>query len=239
MTITTAPTQSIDFPSSRLAGFSLTLAGWFLIALALGLGDAYSATDGVLALAMPGAILTPVIVFLLAYAVFPRVRERVLAVDTRLLVLLHTWRMVGLGFLMLLAFDLLPAVFAIPAGIGDAAAAAWALVVGVGLYGGFGVSRRHLLAWNVFGLADFIVVVSIGTLSRYGFLPVSASDVTTFAMGQFPLVLIPTFVVPLLTITHVVIYLQVKNNRESGTRESLTEPEGMPVSRKDAIIPGT
>jgi hypothetical protein len=169
---------------------------------------------------MPAAILIPIVLFLLVYAASTRVREGVLGIDTRLLVLVHTWRMVGLGFLMLLAFDLLPAVFAIPAGIGDATAAIWALVVGIGLYGGLRISRRHLLAWNSFGIADFITAVTIGSLSRYGLLEDFAGDVTTFAMGQFPMVLIPTFIVPLLAITHLIVFLQVKNGREIGTQRS-------------------
>jgi hypothetical protein len=217
--------QPVTAPSWRYAGLSLVLGAWFLLALASSLGGIYSSVDGVLGLAMPIAILTPVFVFIIAYAASRRVRDLVLGIDTRVLVLLHTWRMVGLGFLMLYSFDLLPAVFAFPAGIGDAAAAIWALVVGVGLYGGLRISRRHLLAWNGFGITDFVVAVSIGSLARYGFLQPLTGDVTTSVMGQFPLVLIPTFIVPLLAITHILVYLQVKNQREVGTqRRELSLP---------------
>jgi hypothetical protein len=165
---------------------------------------------------MPVAIVAPLILFALGLAGSRRVRELLLGIDTRVLVLLHTWRMVGLGFLMLYAYDLLPAIFAFPAGLGDAAAAIWALVLGVGFYGGFRVSRRHLLAWNSFGLADFVIAVSIGSLSRYGFLHAFTGAVSMSPMGQFPLVLIPTFIVPLLAITHIIVFLQVSKGRATG-----------------------
>jgi hypothetical protein len=218
MTIATAHMQAMAFHSSRYAGLTLGLGLWFLLSLGLGLGGIYTASEGIRAFALPVAIVTPLVVFALVYLTSRHVRNVLLGIDTRVLVLLHTWRMLGLGFLMLYAFDLLPAIFAFPAGIGDAAAAVWALVLVVGLYGGFQVSRRHLLAWNGFGLADFIIAVSVGTLSRYGFLQWFSGEVTMAPMNQFPLVLIPTFIVPLLAITHVLVYLQVKNGRALGTR---------------------
>lgn len=218
MATTTSGIQPIaPFPASRYAGLAFVLGLWFLLALTLSAGGIHASTQGGRALAMPMAIVTPVAVFALVIAASRRARDLLLGIDTRVLVLLHTWRMLGLGFLMLHAFDLLPAIFAFPAGLGDAAAAAWALVLGVGFYGGFRVSRRHLLAWNGFGLADFIIAVCLGSLSRYGFLPTLTGDITMSPMAQFPLVLIPTFIVPLLTITHIIVYLQLRRGRAMGT----------------------
>lgn len=216
MTITTTQIRPIAPLSEPPASLALILGLWFLVSLALGSSGVYSSVDGLGALAMPVAIVAPVILFVLGLAGSRRLRELLLGIDTRVLVLLHTWRMVGLGFLMLYAYDLLPAIFAFPAGLGDAAAAIWALVLGVGLYGGFRVSRRHLLAWNSFGLADFVIAVSIGSLSRYGFLHALTGTVSMSAMGQFPLVLIPTFIVPLLAITHIIVFLQVSKGRATG-----------------------
>lgn len=221
MTATTVQLPPRTLISSRYAGLLLILGVWFLLALALSLGGLFAPADGIPGLAMPLAVVAPVALFALAYAASSRVRDLVLGIDTRMLVLLHTWRMVGVGFLMLYAFDLLPGVFAFPAGIGDAAAAVWALVVGVGLYGGYRVTRQGLLAWNTFGIADFVVAVGIGTLARYDLLDGISGGVTTAPMGAFPLALIPAFIVPLLTISHLIVYLQVKNRRERGTERSI------------------
>jgi hypothetical protein len=205
--------------SHRVTVPLLVIGIWFTLSLALVLGGVFSPAEGAAGLAMPTAVVSPILLFGLAYTASSRVREWALGIDTRLLVLVHTWRMVGLGFLMLYAFDLLPGLFAYPAGIGDALAAGWALVVGVGLYGGYRVSRRHLLAWNTFGIVDFVVAVIVGTASRYELPDALSGGVTTVLMGEFPLALIPAFVVPLLAISHAVIFLQVKNRREQGTRE--------------------
>lgn len=217
MNTATLQTNPDYLPTPRLAPALAILSAWLLLAVAVSVAGGFASTDGPLALAMPAAIVGPIAVFALAYAGSARVRDWALGLDTRVLVLVHTWRMVGLGFLMLYAFDLLPGAFAIPAGVGDAAAAAWALVVATGLYGALRVSRRHLLAWNAFGVADFVLAVTIGTLSRYGHLDAFSGGVSTAIMGEFPFVLIPAYVVPVLFIGHLVVYLQVKNGRETGT----------------------
>jgi len=208
---------------ARHAALAAILVAWFLLALASSLGGVFAATEGPLAVAMPIAIAGPILLFALAYAGFEGMRARVLSIDTRILVLVHTWRTLGLGCLFLYAYDLLPGLFALPAGIGDAVAAVWALVVGVGLYGGFRLSRRQLLAWNSFGAADFVIAVSIGLGLRYEFLDPFTGGVTTSAMTTLPLVLIPAFVVPLLATTHLIIYLQVKHRGEYASAASGSE----------------
>jgi len=51
------------------------------------------------------------------------------------------------------------------------------------------------LVWNALGVADLVVAVSLGVLSRAN------------AMLAFPLVLVPTFFVPLLLMAHGITIL--------------------------------
>jgi protein-S-isoprenylcysteine O-methyltransferase Ste14 len=64
----------------------------------------------------------------------------------------------------------------------------------------FAASRGYLL-WNVLGIVDLIVAVSMGTICS-GFMPGLTGTITTSAMGRLPLVLIPAYLVPLFIMLH-------------------------------------
>jgi hypothetical protein len=59
--------------------------------------------------------------FLVAAQTIPAVRTYVEAQDLALLTALQGWRVIGSIFLVLWAYGQLPAVFALPAGLGDVA----------------------------------------------------------------------------------------------------------------------
>ena len=74
------------------------------------------------------------------------------------------------------------------------------------------VSRRALLTWNSFGLLDFVIAISVGTALRSAWF---GSGVTSDPMALLPLSLIPTVIVPLYVITHLVIYLQLRERKQA------------------------
>lgn len=114
------------------------------------------------------ALFVPLTVFAALYHGVAAFRELVLGLDLRLLVLLHTWRTVDLGFLMLAAAGVLPMLFAIPAGTGDTIAAWSATFLAAALYAHKrGVAKRWVWWWNLFGLLDFIVAVAASAQRRY------------------------------------------------------------------------
>lgn len=110
----------------------------------------------------------------------------------------HAVRVLGVLFLIAMAQGTLPALFALPAGLGDIAVGVFALLLAR-------CSRPARAVWfNVLGLADLVIAVTLGLfggLSAHPILPVSPS---TVAMSLLPLVLIPTTVVPLDAALHVV-----------------------------------
>ena len=105
-----------------------------------------------------------------------------------LLVILHTWRLPGSGFLLLYAFDVLPGLFAWLAGGGDILVATGALILGVRLLQGRQVKHADLQRRNAFGLLDFLVAVGVGTALRSGDF---GGLVSTDVMASLPLSLIP------------------------------------------------
>jgi hypothetical protein len=109
------------------------------------------------------------------------------------LIWVQTYRMAGLMFLYpFLYYGILPAGFAIPAGVGDFVTGVFAPFVG------FAVARRrsHAIgwatAWNLFGLLDLIVA------------PAGAVFSGAAVIGVYPLSLVPLFIGPPLGIlTHI------------------------------------
>ena len=202
---------SRDSGDSRMGRKVLAfVAVWFVVILALALVHGFNAPVGERPLAILLAISAPVGLFGIAYTLNAAFRDWVLNLDLRHLVLLHSWRMVGMGFVFLYFHDLLPALFALPAGLGDAMAALGALFLGIALYEhAANVSKRRIFLWNSFGLLDFVLAISLGVMTRTGEL-LQFGQINSDAMGLFPLALIPAFAVPFYLITHLIIYAQLK-----------------------------
>jgi hypothetical protein len=114
------------------------------------------------------------------------------------LVLPHTFRVAGVFFLLYLAVGHLPALFALPAGLGDIAAGIAAPLVAYRLARGTG--RRAAVWFNAYGLTDLAVAMTLGALTGYGLLHVTPSSAP---IGQLPLALVIAADVPLMIALHL------------------------------------
>jgi hypothetical protein len=103
----------------------------------------------------------------------------------------------------------LPGYFAWPAAVGDMFIGATApfLLSQIGKTGF--VQSRAFVFWNILGMLDLVVAVGMGGL---GSLLVGnpAGVFPTTIMSQLPLVMVPTFLVPLFLVLHVIALLQAK-----------------------------
>jgi hypothetical protein len=117
------------------------------------------------------------------------------------LALPHTLRIVGGAFLVVWALGGLPAVFAIPAALGDIAIGVAAPFVARRL--ARGVYDARAVWFNILGIADLVVAIGLGFLAGLG--PIRLLDVTpsTEAVALLPLALIPTTAVPLAVALHI------------------------------------
>jgi hypothetical protein len=176
------------------AGLSI----WLCLAFATGVSGKFHQASAP-AVAATVWILTGLT--LLACWKIPAVRDWVTNSDLRWLIAVHLTRFVGIYFLVLRACGALPDGFARPAGIGDIAVAGSALLIL--LIPEVLAARTVLLTWNALGLAD-IVFVAFAAL-RFGL-----RDVESMApLRELPLSLLPTFVVPLIIASHVVIFARL------------------------------
>ena len=179
---------------------------WFLVALVVG-------GSGLLRPVRPPLpqilIVSLSAVLLLAFWRSPEFHAWALNVDIRALVLIHVSRLVGIYFLILHARGELPYAFAVPGGIGDIAVAVAAVVVSLLLRRTGAAPWRVLFAWNVCGLIDIVLVVA--TATRLGM----ANPESMRALLTLPLSLLPTFLVPIIISTHIVIFARLWTTRGS------------------------
>jgi hypothetical protein len=158
----------------------------------------------------------PLVAFFAAYFGWNAFREFILGADLRLAASMQAWRFAGFGFLSLYAHGVLPGLFAFPAGLGDMAVAVNApwIVLGLIRRRSFATSRSYVM-WNILGILDLVVAVSLGTICS-GFLPGLTGNVTTSAMSQLPLVLIPAYFVPIFIMLHFTGLSQARQMARSG-----------------------
>jgi hypothetical protein len=130
------------------------------------------------------------------------------------LTLPQVFRPVGAAFLVAMALGRLPAVFALPAGLGDIAIGIEAVFVARALRRG--VVGRRTVWLNILGLADIFVAFGIGYAAAPGPVRLLFSSPSTEAISTLPLVLIPTAVVPLAVTLHVLSLRKLRAAAPSG-----------------------
>jgi hypothetical protein len=188
---------------------------WFCAILGLAAKRAFVSGPDEPPIAVGVAFLAPLLLFLLGLRISSW-RRLVLSISPIFLIALNGWRFIGLGFLMAYQEGLLPGGFAWPAGLGDIAMAATApwVAARVAADDRFRFGNEFLI-WNLFGIADFIDAVFLGTLYNWpGF-----ASLNTGLMQRLPFALISCFFVPLVAIAHFILLAQRR------------EPETVPKPR--------
>ena len=120
------------------------------------------------------------------------------------LTVIQTYRVVGVSFFVLYNQGVLPAVFAFPSGLGDVFIGATAPIVALIYLLKKSYSKKLAIIWNIIGIADLVIAVSIGILAfprPVQFLP---TIISTEPLSLYPLVVIPLFAVPLAIVIHMI-----------------------------------
>jgi hypothetical protein len=218
--IDTAPSgrqcSSIDPPhehTGMVMMLALIGAIWLLAIVVAGAAEVFESGPGRPPLALLTAIVVPPALFILAYRVSTEFGRFVLGLDLRLLTAMQTWRVLGGTFLFLYAFNLRPALFAFPAGLGDVAVGVAAVFVLHAMLKGHPNWRRRVLLLNLGGLLDFVGAIATGVLTSNSSLGLFAPATPMPSMGMMPLSLIPSFMVPLWIIIHGASLLQLRQAR--------------------------
>jgi len=212
MILTAAAAWLVFFSGARATGrkstnavavLGVVLLAWLAAALLLGLHGFFEPSRRA---RFPHIALgfTPILVGLAAYAGFKPLRDMVRAVRPHLVIAVQVYRILGFVFLVLFAQGRLPGIFAIPAGVGDILIGVTAPLAALLVWKEHRWGKGLALVWNVAGIYDLVQAVALGFLTAPGRYQLLAFNAPNFAIGAFPLVLVPAFAVPLSILLHIV-----------------------------------
>jgi hypothetical protein len=208
---------------------AVVLEAWVVVTALLGAAGVYE-QDPISVRPWLGAAIVGVFAAVLASTRIPAVARALADPDAPArLAAPHALRVLGVFFLLVLALGKLPAVFALPAGLGDMAVGITAPFIVRRLRGG---SRRGAVWFNVLGIVDMVVAVTIGFLAGAGPTQLIPATPDTSAIGLLPLALIPTSVVPVAVALHVISLVRLRATRGSQVAQGRqTGPQPDPVAR--------
>lgn len=159
---------------------------------------------------LPFAIFLPVIIGAPIVLLSKRMAQVLDAMPASWLIALQVYRVLGSAFLIGWARGLVPGIFALPAGIGDVMTGLLAVPVAISLATGTLDARKAAVAWNVFGLLDFAIAVSIALMIAPGPLQVIVPSIPNATSGIYPTAMIPAFAVPSSILLHVLSLRQLR-----------------------------
>ena len=159
---------------------------------------------------LPFAIFLPIIIGAPILLLSKRIGEALDAMPANWLIGLQVYRVLGSAFLIGWARGLIPGIFALPAGFGDVITGLLALPVAISLAAGTLGGRRAAVAWNVFGVLDLAIAVSIGMAVSPGPLQLIVPSIPNTTVGAYPNVMIPAFAVPSSILLHTLSLRQLR-----------------------------
>jgi hypothetical protein len=157
----------------------------------------------------PLAIFLPVIIGVPILLRSRRIGQVLDAMPASWLVALQVYRVLGSAFLIGWALGAVPGIFALPAGIGDVITGLLALPAAIAVAAGTIEGRKAAIAWNIFGLLDFTVAISLGLATSPGPLQLIVPSIPNTTAGIYPTVMIPAFAVPTSILLHALSLRQL------------------------------
>ncbi len=196
------------------AGAQLRVASqltlWFILVVIVAATKVLTYKDGVGTPGLGVAVLLPMVILGVSVLRSRSLRRALHTIPLPVLVGVHVIRILGVTFLILYAAGRLPAPFAPVAGWGDIVAGLAAGPVAWTVYRNGQTARLKALVWNSLGLLDLIVAIGLGAVSSPGPLQLLFKEPGAAIMTTLPWLLIPGFLVPLLTMVHLAIFYRLK-----------------------------
>ena len=182
---------------------------WFAVAWSAAINGVFRTGASPLPL-LPLAIFLPVIVGAPLLLLSKRVGQVLDAMPVTWLVAVQLYRVFGAVWLVGGLRGTLPGVFGLPAGIGDVLTGLFAVPAAIAVATGTAQGRRTAIAWNIFGLADFAVAITLGLITSPGSFQLIVPNVQSIGAGAYPNVLTPAFVVPSSILLHALSLRQLR-----------------------------
>ncbi|MDN7182782.1 MFS transporter [Caballeronia sp. SEWSISQ10-4 2] len=185
---------------------------WFAVAWSAAINGVFRTGVSPLPL-LPLAIFLPVMIGAPLLLLSKRVGQVLDAMPATWLVTLQLYRVFGGWALAAWLHGALPGVFALPAGIGDVLTGLFAVPAAIAVASGKDQGRKATIAWNMFGLTDFAVAITLGMITSPGQFQLIVPSVPSIGAGLYPDVLTPAFVVPGSILLHALSLRQLIRRR--------------------------
>ena len=166
---------------------------------------------------LPAAMLLPVIVGAPVLLMSKRIGQLLDAMPATWLIALQLYRIFGSQWLAYWLGGSLPGLWALPAGTGDVLTGLFAIPAAIAVASGTAEGRRAAILWNVLGLADFAVAITLGMIMSPGPFQLIIPQGPSMAVDSFPNVLTPAFVVPSSILLHALSLRQLFRRRTAET----------------------
>jgi hypothetical protein len=139
-------------------------------------------------------------------------RQLVENVPLQTLVLVHSFRFIGIIFIIIHSVGGIPARFAYVAGIGDIITAILSFVVAKAITTKKSYARPLTYAWNFLGLMDVISILVTANITTKLAITTGSQGLTT--MGSFPFSLIAAYAPPTIIFLHITIFRKLWMERK-------------------------
>jgi hypothetical protein len=202
---------SIAASNAQKITLAVVLTPWFVMAVTLAATGAVTPSG----FGTPGvglAVALPIVIGVIAMR-WSAFRTALAGIPLTVLIGVNIIRVLGVFFVILYANGRLPAPFAPSAGWGDMMTGVAAVPVTLLVAQRAAGWRPVAFAWNVFGTADLIAAIGLGVASAADSpIPLVTGGPDTTLMAQLPMFIIPSFLVPLLMLTHIAVYARLARN---------------------------
>src|SRR5437899_6386393 len=165
---------------------------------------------------LPAAMLLPVIVAAPVLLLSKRVGQLLDAMPMTWLIALQLYRVFGSQWLAYWLRGVMPGLWALPAGTGDVLTGLFAVPAAIALAAGTAEGRKAAILWNIFGIADFAVAITLGLIIAPGPFQLIVPNGPSIGLDGYPNVLTPAFVVPGSILLHALSLRQLR--RRSRTK---------------------
>lgn len=211
----------------RRASWSIAvlLVVWFLAELIPAWLGLFQGATPRIPMIQYGMLVPPVLIAILFWR-WRLLRRVIEAVPQQWMAGVQFYRVMGVIFLVLYAAGKLPGIFALPAAIGDILTGLFASIVGTAYARNPQSAAGRLRAWNLFGIADLIVAVSLGFLTSPSPFQMLSLDKPNELVTAFPLVMIPVFLVPLAILLHLA---SLKKLRQAAILQTVPQVNGSAI----------
>jgi tellurite resistance protein TehA-like permease len=162
-------------------------------------------------------VLSVIVFALIAkWHVAPWLSEKPIQVALGILILPHAFRHIGLTFLTpAVVNEAMPSTFAIAAGYGDFASGILAILALVALHRNLSIAIGLVWTFSIVGTVDLLSALR------------QVDAVPHFGAAWY----IPTFLVPLLIVTHVMVFVRLLKRNQTNLKSTQSHPASARLAR--------